>query len=118
MTAAERERIDRLRARVEQMLNELLRLREMTAASRAAVELDQQSVGRVSRMDALQAQQMALAADRQRDVQIQRIRRALDQIEKGEFGHCMECGNAIPDARLDAGPAAHLCVACASGKAR
>jgi DnaK suppressor protein len=67
-------------------------------------------------MDALQAQQMALAADRQRQVQISRIRRALSQMEQGDFGYCVECGNEIPDGRLEADPSAHLCVNCASRK--
>lgn len=107
---------ERFRPRLEQMLEELLALRETTAQDRAAVELDQQSVGRLSRMDAMQAQQMALAADRQRQAQIARIRRALKQMEEGDFGYCVECGTQIPDGRLEADPAAHLCVNCASAK--
>lgn len=108
----------RFRPRLQSQLEELLRLRDEAAASRAAVELDQQSVGRLSRMDAIQAQQMALAADRQRQVQISRIKRALSQMDAGEFGDCVECGNEIPDGRLEVDPSAHLCVTCASLKAR
>jgi DnaK suppressor protein len=113
----DRQRIERFRPRLERMLGELLELRDSSAQDRAAVQLDQQSVGRLSRMDAMQAQQMALAADRQRQVQISRIRRALSQMDRGEFGYCVECGNAIPDGRLDADPSAHLCIGCASLKA-
>ena len=114
MTDAYTQRIERFRPRLERLLEELLALRDSTAQSRAAVSLDQQSVGRLSRMDALQAQQMALAADRQRETQISRIRRALSQMESGEFGYCAQCGNEIPERRLDADPAAHLCVSCAT----
>jgi len=89
-----------------------------TAAGRAPVELDQQSVGRLSRMDAMQQQQMALAAGRQREAQIARVRNALDRMDKGEFGTCVKCGEDIPEPRLEADPAAHLCVACAAGKGR
>ena len=108
------ERNARLRAKLESMLHELLSLRAATEQSRAAVTLDQQSVGRVSRIDAMQAQQLALAADRQRQAQIGRIRRALDRIEEGEFGFCVECGNEIAEGRLEIDPSAHLCIRCAS----
>jgi DnaK suppressor protein len=107
-------RIERYRPRLERLLEGLLALRDSSAQARAAVPLDQQSVGRLSRMDALQAQQMALAADRQRQAQISRIRRALNQMDNSEFGYCLECGNEIPDSRLNADPAAHLCVSCAT----
>jgi DnaK suppressor protein len=113
----DKHREDRFRARLEQILDELLRLRETNTQDREAVQLDQQSVGRLSRMDAIQVQQMALAADRQRKVQISRIHRALKQLDNGDFGYCMACGNEIPDGRLEADPAAHLCVACAALRA-
>ena len=108
--------VARFRPRLERMLDELLALRETTESDRATVELDQQSVGRLSRMDAMQAQQMALAADRQRQAQIARIRRALKQMDGGAYGYCVECDTRIPDGRLEADPAAHLCVNCASTK--
>jgi DnaK suppressor protein len=116
MTDEDKRRIKTFRPALEQMLEELLSLRESSAQSREAVQLDQQSVGRLSRMDAMQAQQMALAADRQRKMQISRIQRALRQMDEGEFGYCVECGDEIPEGRLWADPTAHLCVSCASRK--
>lgn len=110
------QRVERFRPTLEQMREEFLSLIELSAQSREAVQLDQQSVGRLSRMDAMQAQQMALAADRQRKMQISRIGRALRQMDEGEFGYCVECGDEIPDGRLEADPTAHLCVGCASRK--
>ena len=107
---------ERFRPRLEQMLDELLKLMDSSVESRAAVHLDQQSVGRLSRMDAMQAQQIALAADRRRQLQVSRIRRALKQLDDGEFGYCLECGNPIPEGRLEADPAAHLCLACATAR--
>ncbi|MCF8477972.1 MAG: TraR/DksA family transcriptional regulator [Pseudolabrys sp.] len=106
------------RARLEAMLAELIAERDATVEARAAVELDQQSVGRLSRIDAMQQQQMALAAGRQRDTQIARIRNALDRMAKDEFGYCITCGEDIPEPRLAADPAAHLCVACAAAAGR
>ena len=111
-------RIAKFRPRLEAMLADLVAERDAAAAGRAAVQLDQQSVGRLSRMDAMQQQQMALAAGRQRDTQIARIRNALDRMDKDEFGFCVKCGEDIPEPRLEADPAAHLCLACAAGQGR
>ncbi|HMC39798.1 MAG TPA: TraR/DksA family transcriptional regulator, partial [Acidimicrobiales bacterium] len=43
------------------------------------------------------------------------IDRALQKIEDGSYGICEQCGDAIPDARLQALPYAALCVTCKSG---
>ncbi|HEY3810219.1 MAG TPA: TraR/DksA C4-type zinc finger protein [Acidimicrobiales bacterium] len=43
------------------------------------------------------------------------IDRALAKIEAGTYGDCEQCGQPIPDARLQALPQAALCVACKSG---
>jgi DnaK suppressor protein len=43
------------------------------------------------------------------------IDRALEKIDAGTYGLCEQCGQPIPDARLQALPAAALCVACKSG---
>lgn len=45
---------------------------------------------------------------------LQEIEDALVKFEAGTYGRCESCGNAIPDARLEAMPAARLCIACAS----
>ena len=43
------------------------------------------------------------------------IDRALAKIDAGTYGLCEQCGEPIPDARLQALPHAALCVACKSG---
>lgn len=40
---------------------------------------------------------------------------ALDKISAGTYGLCEQCGEVIPQARLEALPHAALCVACKSG---
>ena len=87
-----------------------------TLEERAPVELDQQAVGRLSRMDALQVQAMALETSRRRRTQLRRITAALARIDEGEFGYCLECGDEIAARRIELDPAAPLCIACASGK--
>jgi DnaK suppressor protein len=104
---------DRLRPRLEAELAEIDRLSEENAAWSAPVELDQQSVGRVSRIDAMQMQAMSQAVQRRRTVRRTLIQQALKRIEEGEFGHCVECGEEIAPGRLDVDPTFAACVRCA-----
>jgi DnaK suppressor protein len=83
------------------------------ASWRGPVELDQQSVGRLSRMDAMQQQEMAQAEARRRNNDLARIEIALNRLAEGEYGWCAECGEAIAVRRLEIDPAAALCVGCA-----
>lgn len=85
------------------------------AEDRGTVVLDQQSVGRLSRMDALQRQAMAEAQSRRRAARQLRIDAALRRIDAGEFGFCQECGEDIARARLDLDPTVPTCVSCAKG---
>ncbi len=82
---------------------------------RQTVELDQQSVGRLSRMDALQRQALAQATGRRRSARRTRIKAAFERIEQGEYGHCLDCGEPIPEARLKLDPTLPTCIECASG---
>ena len=78
------------------------------------VTLDQQSVGRVSRIDAIQQQQMALANQQQSTLLLQRIELALRRIDSEEYGYCMQCNEPVAFARLQAQPFASLCLDCQS----
>lgn len=77
------------------------------------VELDQARVGRLSRMDAMQSQQMALETVRRCQDQLQKIAGALQRIESGEYGDCFVCGEEIPIRRLLVDPTGTRCVGCA-----
>jgi DnaK suppressor protein len=77
------------------------------------VELDQARVGRLSRMDAMQAQAMSLETGRRRRQHMLDIDAALERIEEGDYGDCFECGELINPARLSADPTATLCISCA-----
>jgi len=76
------------------------------------VELDQTRQGRLSRMDALQAQQMAQAVVRRRQEKRQRVEGALRRVASGDFGYCFKCDEAIEEARLQADPTITRCVDC------
>lgn len=92
---------------------ELEQVSRMAEGDRATVELDQQSVGRLSRVDALQRQAMADAAERARALEIRKIDAALSRIEEGEYGYCLDCGEEIAEKRLTVDPAASHCINCA-----
>lgn len=100
---------------IHERLAEIAAQDALEAAGRSTVVLDQQAVGRLSRMDALQSQAMAVAQQQRRGAEAQRLRQALVRIEEGEFGYCESCGEAIAPARLALNLTATVCVACASG---
>ena len=81
---------------------------------RKPVELDQQSVGRLSRMDALQVQAMAKALEARRHGRMQRIDAALKRLDNGDYGYCHECDEEISARRLAADPTVALCIDCAA----
>lgn len=83
-----------------------------TAADRKPVVLDQTSVGRLSRIDALQIQAMQIETERRRHIELQRIESALKRIKDGEFGYCIICGEYIEAKRLKNDPAVPTCIAC------
>lgn len=103
----------RLRPRLEAELAEIDRLDAENAGWSAPVELDQQSVGRVSRIDAMQMQAMSQPVRRRRAGRRVALQQALKRIDEGEFGFCVECGNQIAPARLDVDPTFAACVRCA-----
>ncbi len=95
------------------MRKELAHLTLATQESRKPVELDQTSVGRLSRMDALQSQAMQLETERRRNLEHQRVESALKRIETGEFGLCITCGDGIEEKRLAHDPTFATCIGCA-----
>ena len=92
---------------------ELSSLLTQSADDSKPVELDQTVQGRLSRMDAMQQQQMALETKRRREAEIARIDAALQRIEQGEYGECVECGEIVAEKRLMHDPAATHCIDCA-----
>ena len=100
---------------IELQLQELTAENELGQNSQRTVELDQQSVGRLSRMDALQSQAMAQAQQRRRDVLKSSLTAALQRLEEEEFGYCVDCGDEIEEARISASPVIMKCMSCLKG---
>jgi DnaK suppressor protein len=92
----------------------LLGLKATGEEAAGTVELDQTSVGRLSRMDDLRAQAMSQETERRRKLELQQIKSALQRMEAGEYGYCVRCGAEIALKRLEFDPAALLCIRCAS----
>lgn len=105
---------------IDHFRNKLLATREVLHtladsrdASSATVVLDQSSVGRLSRMDALQQQAMAQDTRRRAELDLRRIAAALQRCEDGSYGYCSDCAETIDPRRLELDPALTLCIHCA-----
>jgi DnaK suppressor protein len=83
--------------------------------SQKTVELDQQSVGRLSRIDALQSQAMAQAQQRRRNKLTALLQATMSRLNNEEFGYCEDCGDEIEEARLLANPVVIKCMSCLRG---
>lgn len=106
------------RQRLLERQQELAALSDAATDARKPVELDQQSIGRLSRQDALQQQAMAKAQEARRAVELRKIKDALKRIDEDEFGWCAECGEAIDARRLDIDTTAVQCAPCAGAMRR
>jgi DnaK suppressor protein len=107
------ELVERFRPRLEGELAEIDRLSAENANWSAPVELDQQSVGRVSRIDTLQMKAMSQAIQRRRTNRRHLVLQALKRMEEGEFGYCREYGEEIALGRLNVDPTFMACLRCA-----
>lgn len=105
------------RARLLALREELLQSRRDSAEDVKPVVLDQTTVGRVSRVDALQIQHMALATARRREQRLSLVEAALKRIETGDYSFCVDCDEAIDERRLTVDPTAPRCIRCAQNKA-
>jgi len=106
-------KVEEIRRRLLEERAALLASSESSRGSRDPVTLDQPSVGRLSRMDALQGQAMAQATSERRAARLRRIDAALERIESGDYGYCTVCDEPVAAARLNNDPAVPTCVGCA-----
>ena len=94
-------------------MDQLKQLSETAKDSRAPLTLDQQSVGRLSRMDAMQQQSMELATEERRQSRLAALAAALRRVKSGDYGYCLKCDDKIAAGRLAVDPAVTLCIDCA-----
>lgn len=98
--------------RLQQRLNALLQEIALTKASSAIVVLDQSSQGRLSRMDAMQQQEMALSHLGRLQTEQRKIEAAIARFVAGSYGVCCRCGDDIDPERIKADLAAPFCADC------
>ena len=105
-------RLEHFHARLEGIRVEIQDDLDASKEASGVVELDT-SIGRLSRMDAMQNQQMALELRRRQEQQLQRIANALKRMDKGTYGLCGKCKQPIAEDRLEVSPDVVMCVRCA-----
>ena len=86
---------------------------ENTKKSAQPVELDQTAFGRVSRVDAIQQQQMQKASLERMEQRLKLVRQAIERADTESFGLCSICEEPISFQRLKARPESALCIDCA-----
>jgi DnaK suppressor protein len=102
----------------EELLRTLTRLeRSMKATNGAARprDLEQDTVGRLSRIEALQSQGLTHTLAERERAQMEQVAAALRRLETGTYGICNACGKPIPIERLNVFPETLACSACACG---
>ncbi len=104
---------DKHRLKLEALQRILQEVQSSGEQAAQTVELDQARVGRLSRMDAIQAQAISIATNSRRETELRRIAAALQRIADGEYGYCLSCGEPVAPGRLEIDPAASLCIECA-----
>ena len=75
-------------------------------------------IGRLSRMDAIQQQQMTKANRSSYKRKLRQIRAALDAFDKDEYGLCRSCEEPIDYRRLKARPETPFCLECQDARER
>lgn len=86
-------------------------MRRSTDAAKP-VTLDQQAIGRVSRIDAIQQQKMVEANRHRQKLRLAQVKQALDAMARDEYGECRRCDEFIGIARLRARPESPICLDC------
>lgn len=100
-------------ARLQARRAELAGLAAAHEGDRRPVELDQARQGRLSRMEAMQGQAMAIEVERRREVELARVDAALQRLADDAYGLCVTCDEPIEPRRLAFDPSTPLCLGCA-----
>lgn len=112
------EQIEELAERLEALRDELVEQLEEARTGSKPVELDQARIGRLSRADAMQQQQMAAARQRRIERRLNQVKSALGKMERDEYGYCAICDEPLSWKRLSARPESPICVRCQTERER
>ncbi|MCK5876085.1 MAG: TraR/DksA family transcriptional regulator [Candidatus Marithrix sp.] len=104
--------IERIKQKLLILKKELQELEGISKDPSEPIELDQARIGRLSRMDAMQSQQMAQELARRQQRKLLMIDGALRRIESGDYGDCFICGEEIAIRRINVDPTNTRCIKC------
>jgi len=104
--------LDTIREELLRTLNKLERSMKATGEAARPRDLEQDTVGRLSRIDALQNQGLTKNLAQREQAQLEKVVAALRRMEEGTYGTCTCCGGAIPVERLLVFPETLACASC------
>jgi DnaK suppressor protein len=96
---------------LEEALHEVGKYLESSEDAAAAVAPDK-GLGRLSRMEAMQDQQLVMEMRRRKKRQLVEIKLAISRLEMGNYGTCVFCGKEISPERLEVAPEVQTCMSC------
>ena len=105
-------KIEEIKTKINYLKAEIENLISDNKENEKPVELNQALFGRLSRMDAIQQQELALETKRRRENILIQINNALTRLENGSYGKCFECDEYIPEKRLIFDPLSIKCINC------
>jgi DnaK suppressor protein len=105
--------LEYFKKRLEERLEAIVGAKNANNEKNKPVELDQACMGRLSRMDAMQQQAMSQATSHLVDAELRRVKIALERMESGDYGYCLNCDEEIAEGRLQVDPSLLICISCA-----
>ncbi len=106
------ENLKALRSLLLSARQKLERQLEIAESATRVVALDQTSIGRVSRMDAMQQQSMAVSTRAKATTSLRQVNNALLRLKNDDYGFCNNCDEGIDLNRLMVQPEASFCLKC------
>lgn len=104
--------LDEIRHKIDEEIAKTNRLIVDYKEQSKPVSLDN-SIGRISRMDAINNKSITESALRQAEAKLSKLNQAKDNIGKPDFGKCIKCKQPIPIGRILLMPESNKCVNCA-----
>ena len=106
-------RLTQERDRIRKQLEEMTEEREF---NKDKIQVKWKDIGNKDEDNAteLADYQDQISLERNLEVSLEKIDKAIQRIEKGDYGKCEKCGKGIEMVRLEAYPEATLCLICKS----
>jgi DnaK suppressor protein len=92
--------------------SQLATLRGGNATSRTQASAEHFAPNQDSTAQTASEKALEFALDEHESAELRQVEAALQRLQAGTYGRCVDCGIDIPDARLHAAPEAERCIAC------